>query len=302
MRGYLDKTLELKITQERNMQLVFAAALCSVLVSALMKLFKARGLNTLQMVASNYAIASILCFFWFKPDFSHVSITGTPWWIIILLAIILPSIFLCLGKALQTVGMVKTEIAQRLSVILSVIAAFMLFQEQLNLLKALGLVLGLAAILLLLFSKSGLNTTQAMPKTGLYALLAVWGGYALVDVLLKYTSSLGLQFAVTINLSFILAFIFTLVVLFVQKTQWNKQAISAGLVLGLFNFANIALYMKAHQLLKDSPAVVFVGMNILVMFLGGLLGVILFKEQLRKELFLALLLGVMSVLCLAMAV
>lgn len=284
------------------MQLVFAAALCSVLVSVLLKRYKARGLDIMQMVASNYAIASLLCLLWFKPDFSHVSLSATPWWIIIVLAILLPSIFLCLGKSLQTVGMVKTEIAQRLSVILSVIAAFILFNEQLNLLKALGLSLGLGAVLLLLFSKSMHGAEQAISKTGLYALLAVWGGYALVDILLKYTSSLGLQFALTINLTFVLAFIFSLIILFIRPTQWNKNALIAGLVLGAFNFANIALYVKAHQLLKDSPAVVFVGMNLLVMLMGGLLGIFMFKERLGKGMLLALLLGVLSVVCLAMAI
>ena len=35
----------------------------------------------------------------------------------------------------------------------------------------------------------------------------MWAGYAAVDILLKYSSSLGLQFAVTLNLTFIMAFV-----------------------------------------------------------------------------------------------
>jgi hypothetical protein len=34
--------------------------------------------------------------------------------------------------------------------------------------------------------------------------------YAVVDILLKYSSSLGLQFAVTLNLTFIAAFILSI--------------------------------------------------------------------------------------------
>ncbi|MBP3011055.1 EamA family transporter, partial [Acinetobacter baumannii] len=81
----------------------------------------------------------------------------------------LPSIFLCLAKSLEYAGIVKTEIAQRLSVVLSLLAAYFFFQEQFNSLKLLGIGLG------------------------------VWFGYAAVDILLKYTSSLGLQFTLTLN-------------------------------------------------------------------------------------------------------
>jgi len=49
------------------MELILAAALCSVLVSILLKASKAKGLNPMQMICWNYAIASLLCFYWFKP-------------------------------------------------------------------------------------------------------------------------------------------------------------------------------------------------------------------------------------------
>ena len=46
--------------------------------------------------------------------------------------------FLCLAKSLEYAGIVKTEIAQRLSVVLSFIGGLFLFQEQFNFLKLLG--------------------------------------------------------------------------------------------------------------------------------------------------------------------
>ena len=67
------------------------------------------------------------------------------------------------------------------------------------------------------------------------------------------------------------------------------------------NFANIALYVKAHMLLKDTPAIVFAGMNILVVVLGVFSGLLFFKEKLKTSTSLGLGLGIMSVLCLAYA-
>lgn len=300
------------------MHLILAAALCSVCVSILFKLCKQRGIDSMQMLMWNYVIASTLCWIWFKPDFSHLSMSNTPWWIIILLALLLPSIFLILGQSLQRAGMIKTEIAQRLSVVLSVLAAYLLFQEKFNLLKLCGLALGIAAVLSLVGStQTRLVPDPALviskPNTGVakrpslllnsasLSLLLVWVGYAVVDILLKYTSSLGLQFAVTLNLTFILACAVCLSVVLVKKSLWRMHAIGAGLLLGGMNFANIALYVQAHQLLKDSPAVVFAGMNILVVVLGAVAGGLIFKERFNTRLMLAIIFGIAGVVCLGLS-
>lgn len=283
------------------MELIFSAALCSVLVSILLKFAKNKGFDALQMIAWNYAIANILSYLWFKPDLAHISVSATPWWLIIVLGMVLPSIFLCLAKSLQTAGILKTEIAQRLSVVLSLLAAYFLFQEQFNQLKIIGIVLGVSAVLCIVLSQSA-SANTALNRKGMLFLLSVWVGYAIVDILLKYTTSLGLQFPVILTLMFICAFILSIVYLLIQKAQWSIKNIIAGLVLGLFNFANIALYVKAHILLKDSPAIVFAGMNILVVLFGVIAGLFIFKEKLNNITVLGLVLGLTGVMCLALAI
>jgi drug/metabolite transporter (DMT)-like permease len=79
----------------------------------------------------------------------------------------------------------------------------------------------------------------------------------------------------------------------------QPKNILAGLGIGVLNFANIALYVKAHMLLKETPAIVFAGMNILVVVLGAISGLILFKEKLKLATALGLFLGLVSVVCLA---
>ena len=86
------------------MELILAAACCSVIVSILLKFAKAQGFDALHMIVWNYASASVLCFLWFKPDLQHVSIINTPWWLIVALGILLPSAFLCLARSLQYAG------------------------------------------------------------------------------------------------------------------------------------------------------------------------------------------------------
>ena len=284
------------------MELILAAATCSVIVSIFLKWFKSHGYVPMQMITANYAVASVLAYLWFKPDLAHISIAKTPWWLIIVLGIVLPSVFLCLSKSLQTAGIVKTEIAQRLSVVLSLCAAYFLFQEQFSNLKILGIGLGLVAVICILFSHTTGFGLSKSSRQGQFYVLSVWVGYALVDILLKYTSSLGLQFAVSLNLMFIAALIFSVLYLFMQKVHWHIQSLAAGLLLGLFNFANIALYVKAHVMLKDSPAVVFAGMNFMVIMLGVVAGLVLFKEKIKIITVLGLILGLAGLSCLAIAI
>lgn len=283
------------------MELIFAAAVCSVMVSILLKIAKQRGLEPMQMIGWNYAIASILCFIWFKPDFSHLSVHDTPWWLILGLGVLLPSIFLCLAKSLTRAGIIQTEIAQRLSVVLSLAGAYFIFQEQFNSFKVLGIALGIFAVLAILYSHRT-DATQPKNVQGIYYLLLVWVGYAGSDLLLKYTTGLGLQFAVVLNLMFVCAFILSMLyIVWRYKHLGDGQTIAAGLVLGILNFSNIALYVKAHMLLKDSPAIVFAAMNIFVVMLGVIVGILLFKEKLRISSTLGLVGAVVSVTCLAWA-
>ena len=59
--------------------------------------------------------------------------------------------------------------------------------------------------------------------------------------------------------------IFILVSMFSGKSSGPN--IFMGLCLGVLNFANIALYVKAHMIFKETPAIVFAGMNILVVLI-----------------------------------
>lgn len=283
------------------MEMIVAAACCSVLVSIVLKYLKAKGFDVFQMIAWNYLSASILCYYWFKTDLTHISFNHTPWWLILVLAVLLPSIFLCLAKSLQFAGILKTEIAQRLAVILSLLAAYFIFGEQFSQIKLIGVVLGIIAILAIIIGQATEQASKGINLKSALFLFSVWAGYAAIDVLLKYSSSLGLQSAVTLNLAFIGAFILSIAYIAITQPYWQPKNIFTGLVLGVLNFANIALYVKAHMLFKETPAIVFAGMNILVVVLGVLSGVIFFKERLQAYTWIGLVSGIVAVLCLAKA-
>src|SRR5690606_28954128 len=228
----------------------------------------------------NYLAASALSLLLLRPSLGSLQGGHAPWPALLGLAIALPGIFLVLARAVREAGIVRSDVAQRLSLLLSLGAAFVLFGEQANGWKLAGLGLGLLAIVGV-SARSGErgNATASSWRW----LLAVWAGFALIDILLKQVALSGTPSTAALLVSFALAFVLML------GWQLQRHASGAarltarnfgyGLLLGLLNFGNILFYVRAHQALPHSPATVFAGMNIGVVCLGALVGVFAFGEK-----------------------
>jgi drug/metabolite transporter (DMT)-like permease len=261
--------------------LVFSV-LCSVLVSVLLKLAPRRQLDMPQVVTWNYLVASVLSLLLLNPSLASLRSTHAPWLALLGLAVTLPAIFLVMARAVTRAGIVRSDVAQRLSLLLSLLAAFLVFRETANGWKLAGLALGLLAILGISVRPRALATEAGGGRAWPW-LLGVWVGYALVDILLKQVALSGTPSMAALTVCFGLAF-----VLMLGLQLWRHASgaaplhwrnVGAGALLGLLNFGNILFYVRAHQHLPDSPAVVFAGMNIGVVVLGALVGILAFGER-----------------------
>jgi len=280
---------------------VLISVICSVTVSVIIKLAKKRGVQHLHLIVWNYPIAALATVLFLKPEAGSVDYSTLPWGLYLMLAVLLPSIFLCIAYAIQYSGIVKTEIAQRLSLFIPLLAAFFIFHEAIEAAKLMGIALGIAAILCSISWKKG--GVMAANGTWGYA-VAVFLGMGIIDILFK---KIALYRGVPYVYSMLLVFILAMIVAFgflayrisKKKEQIQFQAIVWGILLGLFNFGNILFYMKAHQALSASPSIVFTGMNIGVILLGAVVGIGFFGERLTRLNKIGLLLAVVSVLLIA---
>jgi drug/metabolite transporter (DMT)-like permease len=103
-----------------------------------------------------------------------------------------------------------------------------------------------------------------------------------IDILFKQVAKQGAAFALTLFMAFGLSAVLLFMYLIAKKTMWDSKALIAGVLLGALNTGNIYAYVKAHQVLSDSPSVVFTGMNVGVIAVATLIGVFGFKESLSK--------------------
>lgn len=279
------------------MPYLIISVVCSVLVSVLLKLMQRRGVDTSQAITWNYLAASVLCFLLLDPPLAALAHADAPHLELALLALLLPGIFLALSASVRAAGIVRTDVAQRMSLVLSLLAAFLWFGEQPGALRIAGLALGVAAIACLV-ARPGRDAPGEGWKAWALPLL-VLVGYASVDVLLKHLSAAGTPFAASLQAAFVAAFLVMLAVQVLRawrtRTAITRQGLWSGLLLGVLNFANILFYVKAHRALPDSPAVVFSMMNIGVVVLGTLVGVFGFGERLNRVNLLAIPLAIVAI-------
>jgi drug/metabolite transporter (DMT)-like permease len=283
--------------------LVFSIV-CSVLVSVQLKLAQRKGIAASEAITWNYLAAAILCWFLLDPPLSDLALTQAPVMSLAMLALLLPGIFLAMAASVKAAGIVRTDVAQRLSLVLSLAAAFLLFGEKADALKIAGLVLGVAAIVCLVARSDPLPDASGSSSRWLLPLV-VLVGYAGVDILLKRIAISGTPFAVSLLIAFTAAFVLMATLLIWRRVRQYRRVtlmgLLTGLLLGATNFGNILFYVRAHQALPDSPAVVFSMMNIGVVVLGTLAGVVGFGEHLSRLNKLAIPLAVVAILLIAMS-
>ena len=287
------------------MTYIVTAVLFSVLVSVLLKLFPRHRIDVAQAVTWNYLVASLLCWLLLTPDLGSLRSPAAPWPALLALAVILPGLFLILAAAVRRAGIVRTDVAQRLSLLLSLAAAFWWFGEQAGGQKLAGLALGLLAVLAIL-ARPERATGDTRGTTGAAGILVlVWVGFALVDVLLKLIAQAEIPFAASLQVAFVLAFAGMLAGQLWRHGSGRRRLawrnVMAGLLLGGFNFGNIVAYVRGHQALPDSPAVVFATMNIGVVVLGTLVGVLVFAERTSPSNRLGIVLAIIAIGLIAMA-
>lgn len=271
--------------------------LSSISVGVLFKLLKKEKTNIFQIIILNYITTVLLSFLIFKP--SAVSITDFPLFLIIGLGLLLPTIFLVQYLSIKNTGIIKTDIAQRMSLFIPILASVFIFKENISNLKYTALLIGFVSIGLIL-NKNDSNEIKS--KNNYLYLLFVFIGFGVIDVCFKqvalhssipYTSTLFYIF----TCSLILSLISYSAYLIIKRINFrvNKRTLLFGGLVGLLNFMNIYFYLNAHKAFSDNPTVVFAGMNYGVILLGTLIGYFAFKEKLSKLNIIGLSLAVVSI-------
>lgn len=275
--------------------------ICSVTVGGIFKASRNCGTRITQIVAWNYAFAIVLCYAFFEPDVAAVSNTAN-WYLYAPLAILLPSIFILLARSIKYMGIVKTDAAQRLSLFIPILAAWLIFGESFNTFKLAGLAVGFPAILLIL-SKNREEENQS--RKWAYPVMVLIG-FGVIDVLFKQVATLkGTDYTTSLFVIFCgalcIAILISLYEILFLKKRFRIINFAFGALIGIFNFGNILFYLKAHNEFSENPSTVFAAMNMGVIVLGSLVGIIIFREKLNARNYLGIVLALAAIVLITLS-
>jgi drug/metabolite transporter (DMT)-like permease len=244
-------------------------------------------------------MAAVLTWIFFKPSFPSLNADLYPTYLT--LGVLLPSLFVILALSVRYTGIVKTDVAQRLSLFIPVLAAFLIFGEEHSLIKIAGILIAFLAIICSIPWQKG----KAESSGWIYPII-VFVGMGIIDILFKQIArAVAIPFTSSLLIVFSLAFAFSILclmyLLITGKIKLTLINVLCGWILGIANFGNIVFYLKAHQALAEQPSLVFSSMNIGVILLGSLVGVLIFREKLTRLNYAGIALALISIVIMSIA-
>lgn len=275
--------------------------LCFNLILICFKLLAKYEVDNLQAIAVNYLTAGTLSFTLADEIPPVKDIVSSSWFLYAAgVGIMFIVVFNLLAKASQVIGVAISTVANKMSLIIPIIAAVILFEgETLSVLKIIGIFLALAGVYFTTMSGSKLNFDVKY----LWLILVIFFGQGTADVLFNCAkewyvdASLNGLFFVVIFLSAGTVGLFMLVPKIINGTsKVSLKNIGWGIALGIPNFLTLWFFFRSLDSGQLEVSQVNPIYNIGVVVVSSLIGFLIFREKLSLSNWFGVLLSVASII------
>lgn len=265
-------------------------ALCilfSSLLFVIFKLFDIYKVQTLYAIIVNYTVASAVGLLFFRGPlkidmlYSKAWVPGT-----VALGLLFIIVFNITARTSQKLGVSVASVASKMSLVIPVLFGLLLYQEELSILKSIGILIALAAV----YFASVKERSITIKMDVLLLPLLLFIGSGLVDSTIKYLQERYMKlddFALFSSIVFGSAALFgiLLIILMSLKTplRLNLRNVLGGIVLGIPNYFTIHFLLRALKYEGLNSASIFTIINVGVVLLSTLFGIVIFKEKLSVK-------------------
>ena len=265
------------------------------------KLFDVLKINTFQAIVINYFTAAALGFYLSNGSVSFKEIPHQPWFVgAFLLGIMFILVFNIMALTSQKNGLSVASVSSKMSVVIAIVFGVWYYEENLSLIKFVGILLALMAVYLT--SSKEKNGIAQKNKDFLFPILLFFGSGA-IDTSLKYVETSFVKeggvplFSATI---FGCAFVLGIIVLLYQKIKgtlsFELKSVFGGILLGVPNYFSIVYLLKALSTEGMESSSAFTLNNVGIVILSTLFGLFIFKEKLIRKNWIGISIAVVSII------
>lgn len=264
------------------MFILLLSILTSSLLFVIFKLFDKFNINVLTAIIVNYLVAFLVGCFVEGNFIVSDAINHTWFYSAVGLGFLFIYLFTLMANTTNTHGVTITVLANKMSLVIPVVLAFLFLNERISILQLIGIIISLIGIVLTL-----LKPNQSLHLSHLKYPIILFIGSGLLDFGLKLNQTYLLgdsSFYAFVSIVFLSAFSVGSVFAIVKnRFQINKKNIIAGIGLGIPNFFSIFFILSALNIKGMSSTVIFPINNSGILLVSSFLGFLLFKEKMNVK-------------------
>ena len=262
--------------------------LTSVCIFIMFKLFAKNNVNIIQGIVVNYTVCVIIGIvaqgafppmqdIIFNDWFTHALMIGG----------LFISVFYLTALTAKYSGIAVASIANKLSLIIPVIAAYFLYRDEFTVLKIAGIIVAMLAVIFAAYKEESEHHKHNFNYYFFPALVLIGGG--VIDTFTKWNQEYFLKES---EFDLFLIFVFgTAAVVgwlivsyryFFLKEKLSVKSLKYGVLLGIPNYGSMAFLLAALSVPGWESSMIFPVNNIAVVAVSCLLAAFVFKEKLSK--------------------
>ncbi len=263
------------------------------------KLYEKYNVNNFTAIVINYLIASLTGLLAFSGFDKINDIIHAPWiGIAVIIGVLFVVVFYLFAICSQKLSVTMTAMSSKMSVVIPVFVLLYLFNDEINTLKIIGLILVIISLYLMMKP----NRSSKIDKKYLFIPVLIFVGAGISDTLFGYAKRLcdiasstdsALFVSAIFGISFLLGILVFPFTLKKGKPVVRKVDLIGGIALGVINFLGVYFFTYAQG--AFSASVFFPIFNVGVVALSALSGLIFFKERLNKFNYIGLFVSLLAI-------
>lgn len=256
------------------------------------KVIERYGISNFQVIVFNYfaaVIAGSIVNGRFPVNNETIKLEWFPWAMV--MGFIFIALFNIIGFTAQRIGVSVASVANKLSMVIPFLFSIYLYDENAAILKVLGIILALVAVLLTCWPSNGQGENGKKLRGVLLFFIPaiIFFGSGMLDAMIKYVEH---SYMTEENKNDYLISVFSsaatigavslIILLATKKEKFDPRAIIAGICLGVPNYFSIWCLVQVLKDYGDNSSAIIPINNMGIVLFSAVVAWLVFKERLSK--------------------